>query len=243
MILVGLTLSWHFYRKSILKSKYEQQHKFTLLETKALRAQMNPHFIFNALNSIQSVMILKGEKEANTYLVSFSKLLRHTLDMSNSEYISLKDEIDYLKSYLALENLRLNRDLNYYFDVPDYTDTKEIYIPCMLFQPVVENAIVHGLVPKKNDKKIYIAMTIKDDMLIAEITDNGIGRDAAQRRKENDKPSHKSWATHVMNERINISNSLYQKKISFNIMDLEQDGKPLGTKVILSIPIKMNDLL
>ena len=174
------------------------------MEAKALRAQMNPHFMFNALNGLQSTMILKGEREANKYLGSFSKLLRSSLDMSNSDTISLAEEIDYLNAYLNLEKLRQARELTGEIKViPEDLEIEDIQIPCMLFQPIIENAIMHGLSPKRDgDATIDVLFTEEHGQLVGSVIDNGIGREAAAKLKEKNRKNHKSWATHIMKERI-----------------------------------------
>jgi len=218
-----------------VKSESVRKLRIVQLESKALRAQMNPHFISNALSGIQSVMLLRGEKVANKYFGFFSKLLRLTLLMSNSEDILLRDEIDYLRSYLELEKLRLNDNLKITFDIDSKLDVDHTFIPCMLFQPVVENAVLHGLWPKKMDREIIISFRKQEDVLVGTITDNGIGRDAAKKKKL--KQKYRSWATKIMNDRISLFNKLHKRKINFKISDLKNGNLALGTQVILKIPI------
>ncbi|WP_452225630.1 histidine kinase [Lacinutrix chionoecetis] len=226
-------------RREYLKKTYEQKNKIQQLEAKALRAQMNPHFIFNTLNGMQSVMILKGEREANKYFSAFSKLLRITLDMSNAEYIILKKEISYLKSYLELENLRLNNRIKINFTVDPDLDIDNYCIPCMLFQPVIENAILHGLTPKKENLCLDIEFKLEGTYLIGIVIDSGIGRKNSQKEKVEKASTHKSWSTHIMNERIAISNATMHEKITWKITDLEDSkNNALGTKVVLRIPLK-----
>ncbi|MFD0861661.1 histidine kinase [Sungkyunkwania multivorans] len=236
-LFLGAIYFWNYYKRKQMRMRFKHQNKIAQLEAKALRAQMNPHFIFNALNGMQSVMLLKGEKEANRYFAAFSKLLRLTLDMSNSEFILLRDEITYLKSYLELEKLRLNDELEVIFEVDKKMDVGDLMIPCMLFQPIIENAIVHGLTPKKQDRIIWIGFHEEDGMVHGNIIDNGIGREAAAKINERYRKNHKSWATHIMNERIHIFNDVNKKKISFNILDLREGETPLGTQVTIQIPI------
>lgn len=239
LLISGLVFLFTRYRRKKLQQDYEQKGKIYQLESKALRAQMNPHFIFNTLNGMQSVMLLKGEREANRYFGTFSKLIRQTLDMSNSEYISLLDEIKYLNLYLTLESLRLNNKLITSFNIDPKLSITSQAIPCMLVQPIVENSIIHGLSPKKSDDmQIAISFNLKEnDILKVEVTDNGVGRQAAEEIQKRSRKNHKSWATHIMNERIHISNSINNKKIKFDIEDLFEDQKPAGTKVVLEIPL------
>lgn len=228
-------------RRQQVKKEFDLKGKIIALESKAVRAQMNPHFIFNTLNGMQSVMILKGERAANKYFTAFSKLLRLTLDMSNSEYVLLKNEIIYLNSYLELENLRLDNKINIQFNVDPDLDIENKSIPCMLFQPIIENAIIHGLSPKKEDLNLTINFKKHKNSLLAEVIDNGIGRSLAMKIKQKSKGNHKSWATHIMKERINISNSINKDKITWAIIDLKDETQNAqGTKVVMCIPLKEN---
>ncbi|RZL44814.1 MAG: hypothetical protein EOP00_18945, partial [Pedobacter sp.] len=154
IILVSFFLLFLLYRYNqnrITKKKtLELERNMQQLEYKALKSQMNPHFVFNILNNMQSMMILKGEAEVNKYFVAFSRLLRQTLDISNQEVVSLKEEIGYLNNYLILNNLQFNEELNFAIIVDkNALDTEKIFIPGMLIQPFVENALIHGLSPKK----------------------------------------------------------------------------------------------
>jgi two-component system LytT family sensor kinase len=126
------------------------------LEAKAYRAQMNPHFIFNALNGMQSAMVLGGEEEFNKYITSFSKLLRNTIEMSSVDKISVVDEVAYITNYVNLQGHRLEEKIDLEFNIDPEIDQNEVYLPCMMLQPIVENSIVHGIVPKKGKGKIKI---------------------------------------------------------------------------------------
>ncbi len=237
IFLTSILFIYAYYRRDALLKNIERKHKFAQLEAKALRAQMNPHFIFNSLNGIQSVMILKGEKEANTYMAAFSKLLRLTLEMSSSEYITLKNEVEYLKSYLQLEKIRMNDNLEYDFTLPEKACLEETAIPCMMLQPIVENAIIHGLSSKAGEKKVVITLKTIDGYLIAHVEDNGIGRKAAELKKDQSMSGHRSMATKIMNDRMDITNDLNEKKMSIQIIDLFDNATATGTKVELKIPL------
>ncbi|GAB5401014.1 MAG: hypothetical protein Aureis2KO_25990 [Aureisphaera sp.] len=245
LAVLGVVLALVKLRISLLRKSLKKEEAFQIrikdLEAKALIAQMNPHFIFNALNGIQSVMILEGEREANRYLDSFSKLLRLTLEVSSSSYITLKDEIAYLKSYLQLEEMRLDGNLEVIFNVDEDLDLQGIKIPRMLFQPIIENAIIHGLIPKKEDRVLHISFYGDGSYLTGEVRDNGIGREAAAKRKASRKVSHKSWATRIMAERIKIRNSLHEQQLSFKIEDIYKGEMPAGTRVRLEIPVMQID--
>lgn len=227
------------YRRRRWRERLKQQRIVGQLESKALRGQMNPHFIFNTLNGLQSTMILKGERAANEYLGAFSKLLRSTLDMSKSDVISLSEEINYLQAYLQLENLRQARPITTSIIIaPEDMDMDSIFIPCMIFQPLIENAILHGLAPKRDGiPTVTISFKEEDTHLVGIVTDNGIGREAAAVLKATNRKTHKSWATTIMEERIDIINSFTETNVDFYIEDLYEGGQAVGTKVTMKLPI------
>jgi len=221
------------------KEKYEKEKEIILLKENALKAQMNPHFVFNILNNIQSVMFLKGEVEANKYFGIFSKLLRLTLDISKRELVSLKDEIEYIKHYLVLNNLQMNEQLHFSIEIHEsIQDHKAVFIPGMLIQPFVENAIIHGLAPKEeNNKNIKVSCSKENNYLLFVIQDNGIGREASSLLKKRRQFNYKSWSTTIVNERIEAFNSKEKDKIIIKTEDLMCDGLPAGTKVSLKFKI------
>jgi len=227
------------FRRYRWKEKFEQQRKVDQLESKALRAQMNPHFMFNALNGLQSTMFLKGELEVNKYLGSFSRLLRASLDMSKSDIITLKEEISYLETYLNLEKLRQAKSLETSIIIlPENMDLKKVKLPCMLFQPLLENAILHGLSPKKEgNRKLKITFVKGQNTITGIVEDNGIGREAATILKQKNNKTHKSWATTIMKERIEVINKYADYNVYFHIDDLYKNGKASGTRVSLRIPL------
>ena len=160
------------------KNKEIQLHnnEVAKLEAQALRIQMNPHFIYNALNNVQSVMILKGERESNRYIGMLSKLLRFTLEINTNEKISIKEELEYLEAYTGLQKMRMLEQIDFKITTKFSKDPIEYEIPPMLIQPVVENAIVHGLGPLKNRKGLVsIQFLEQDGFMKVTIEDNGIG--------------------------------------------------------------------
>lgn len=208
------------------------------LEARAYRAQMNPHFIFNALNGMQTAMILRGEEEFNRYVSSFSKLIRNTIEMSSVDKLSLSDEIDYIENYIALQALRLEKEIVLDIQVDNALDKDLTYLPCMMLQPIVENAIVHGLIPMDGVNKIHIRFNKKENYLQCRIQDNGIGRKAAEAQRERYQKTHKSFATQIMKERINIFNYYNKENLDFEIEDLyDANGAATGTAVTLTIPL------
>ncbi|WGK64217.1 histidine kinase [Croceiramulus getboli] len=232
-------LYWRFASNQTRVKRIERRRlQRAKLEVKALRAQMNPHFISNALNGIQSVMLLKGEEEANRYLGAFSRLLRSTLDMSNSELTVLQDELLYINSYLELERFR-QQDLEYNVVVDPQLDLLNTEVPSMLFQPILENAILHGLAPKKNGRKVLnVIFEQQDPKLLCIIEDNGIGRIASAELNRLKMKTHKSWSTAILNERIEIINYFNKNAINYNVEDLQSFGEPSGTRVTMKLPLR-----
>jgi putative methionine-R-sulfoxide reductase with GAF domain len=201
----------------------------------ALRAQMNPHFIFNALNSIQQFILQGNADEANRYLARFSKLQRDILHHCDQHLITLEKEIEMLQLYLQLEQLRFQGDFEFSIEVDDEIDANEIRIPPMLLQPFVENAIWHGLMPRKENRQVQISFQPEGDhLLLCMVQDNGIGRvAAAQNRKE---CSHESKGLLLVNERLRILQQQYQQPFEASITDrLHPDGTAAGTTVTLRV--------
>jgi two-component system, LytTR family, sensor kinase len=208
----------------------------------ALRAQMNPHFIFNALNSIQQY-ILKGDvDQAHKYLSKFSKLQREVLNHCDQNFISLDKEIEMLNLYLELEQLRFSDNFNYSVTLDKEIDPAEIKIPPMILQPFVENAIWHGLMPKKSDRKLSIEFALRtDDLIQCIVRDNGIGRAAAAKIKEEktkNQPGYKSKGLQLVHERLEILRQQYQQPFEVQFSDLTNPvGEVQGTSVSLILYI------
>ncbi len=206
-----------------------------------LRTQMNPHFIFNALNSIQQYILMGNVDEANRYLSKFSKLQREILNNSSEQFIKLEKEIEMLNLYLQLEELRFGHTFSYQIKVSDKIDVAEIPIPTMIIQPFIENAIWHGLMAKIGDKKLSIIFEIVEaDLLLCTIKDNGIGREASAKLKEvriaNEE--HQSKGLSLVYDRLSILQQQYKQIFDAKISDiLDDDAVLLGTQVVLSIYI------
>lgn len=189
LLLVILFITWVITRYWLNSVRKREQEKSTLqqqlhqTEMRALRSQMNPHFIFNAINSIQHYVLTNEKELANKYLVKFSKLMRNILDLSKEEVISLSEELETAKLYLEIESLRFNNAFTFTFSVHPDIDPAIIKLPPLLIQPFVENAIWHGLLPKEGLKELCINVFRNGKMIIIEIDDNGIGREAAKKFK------------------------------------------------------------
>lgn len=166
-------LAYCFFNSKKRMSNFENQ--ISQLESQSLQAQMNPHFIFNVLNNIQSVLILKSEKEINYFMGHLSTLVRLTLNMSKQKFVALSEEIEYLKSYLELQCLRTNSKFDYCFDISFDLDISKIHLPPLLLQPLVENAILHGITPSKHKCILVVSVKEKENGILISVEDNGVG--------------------------------------------------------------------
>ncbi|WP_165823909.1 sensor histidine kinase [Pseudochryseolinea flava] len=228
---ISLAVYWSFKQQ---KKEIQRQHRVTISELRSLRAQMNPHFLFNALNSIQGVLLKQSVEVTQDYLGKFGKLMRTILDHADKSSISIKEELDSITNYLEIEQLRANQ-FQYHIEIDPSLDIYNREIPAMIIQPFVENAIWHGFAHKTDDNQLTIKFTNGlDDETFIEIIDNGIGRKKAQSLRSS---KHKSKGIQLVRERIEILNYKAQHKISLAFIDLEDaDGNHPGTKVVISIP-------
>jgi tetratricopeptide (TPR) repeat protein len=218
-----------------LKTEFKKQ--LAQAETKALRAQMNPHFIFNCLNSINSFIIDGKHEIASDYLINFSKLIRLILDNSRSETISLEKELEALKLYILLEAARFDNKFKCVYRIAENLDPSMIMIPPMLLQPFIENAIWHGLMHKETEGTITLEIKNEnEEFLNISIIDDGIGREKAAELKSKS-VTHKSHGLKVTSQRIEMMNKLNSTGAHVNIIDLkDQQGHASGTRVELIIP-------
>ena len=241
-LIFGFTI-WYFKRNIKLREKerlaelekISLERELIAINLTALRSQMNPHFIFNALNSIQD-LILKQDTEASyDYIVMFAELVRNTLSYSNQDFISIEKELDFLKVYLTLEKLRFGDVFNYTID---FNETESIEVPSLLIQPFIENALVHGLMHKSGDKKLYIAFRIEHKVLKCIIIDNGIGREKASEIANRQGNHHQSFALQAIQKRLEIFNKQSNEHVGYIIEDVYNNNTSTGTKVILTMPYK-----
>jgi len=239
ILLGGLVLFALFAIRYRMKLKSGYDKKMKEIEMRALRAQMNPHFIFNCLGSINRYIVKSDTKTASNYLTKFAKLIRLILDNSASDHISLDSEIQTLQLYLDMESLRFDRGFDYEIEKGDNLEGTDIQLPSMLIQPYVENAIWHGLLQKEEKGKLWVRFKkINGHMLQAEIEDNGIGRQRAAELKSKSSVKHKSYGMQISSDRIQIINNLYKLNNSVTIHDLiDEKGEATGTKIILNIPV------
>ena len=215
------------------------EHKIAETEMIALRAQMNPHFIFNCLNSIKLYTLENDSQTASEYLTKFSQLIRLVLENSRSEKVTLQKELETLKLYIELEAMRFKDKVQYKINVVPHIDQQYIEIPPLLLQPYVENAIWHGLMHKPEGGNITIDIAQPTEYLLhIEITDDGIGRQMAGQHKSKSATRQKSFGLKMTSERLDAINHIYQTKTEVKIVDLiDTEGNAAGTKVIIEIPL------
>ncbi|NTW32047.1 MAG: histidine kinase [Bacteroidetes bacterium] len=226
-------------KHEIEKKVLEIEKQLFDLEQKSLRLQMNPHFIFNSLNSIQSFIVNNDSDKAIHYLAKFAQLMRLILSNSSEPFVPIKDELKALTYYMEIENLRFGNKFEYSIKIDPEIDDDFIGIPPMVIQPYVENAILHGIIHKKGKGKISISFTMQDESLICHVEDDGVGREKSAELKANSGLKHKSKGMIITKERLEILNKQVKGRISVNVMDLKnKDGFPVGTKVEIIIPFK-----
>lgn len=234
LIITGLVL-FYLIREKQKRQLQKSQNILNIYMQQALRLQMNPHFIFNSLHSIQSYILDNNIDLSIKYISKFADLMRIILHNSREQFISLKEEIDALQLYIELEALRFKNDFNFEIDVDYKINLLEVKIPALLLQPYVENAIRHGLSHKKNNRNLVIRISQKNNHILCSIEDNGIGR--ARAEQLNNLNTHSgSSGMQITSKRIELFNYLYKKEMGVNIVDLtDERGKPNGTKIQIEL--------
>ena len=239
-ILIGMGFyTFHRFRQRKKEKEYRLKKKMQDLEMMALRAQMNPHFIFNCLTSIQYHIMRADSKNASTYLHKFSTLIRQTLQNSAASVISLREEVKLLELYMDLEKLRFGGKMEYRIELSPELEPDRQFIPSMIIQPYVENAIKHGIGPLENDKGIILVRFRRASAYIeCMIEDNGPGIGASRSRSELSEEGHRSMGTSITENRIDTLNLLRKEKIRLRIIDKEEAGRAeSGTIIQLYFPI------
>ena len=220
-------------KRKVAVEKVITEKKLTELEMQALKAQINPHFVFNCLNSIKGFIFDRDYKQADKYLDKFADLMRSTIDNSDASIISLQNEISYLDNYLQLEKLRFEDKFNYAIAVKEDIDTEQVFVPAMLLQPYVENAIRHGMRFLENKKgQININVKKENNFIVCEIDDNGIGREKAAALKSKMHVEYQSKGMNISRRRAelyNIEQMVTDKK--------DQSGNASGTTITVKIPV------
>jgi LytS/YehU family sensor histidine kinase len=224
------------------RAKADLEKKLFLLQAKALNAQMNPHFIFNCLNSIKSLVQMNENGQAVDYLNLFAKLTRSLMQYSEKFAVSLHDELNICRWYIELEKLRFGSKVQVEFLVDDEIDTTQITVPVLLIQPFIENAVWHGLVPKqKGNGLLAVKVNEHGRNLLCTIEDNGIGRAAAMRMNGLTR-AHQSKGMSLSQERINLHNRQQENKVNIRVADkFDDDGEPDGTLVTITFINYRND--
>jgi LytS/YehU family sensor histidine kinase len=199
---------------------------------------MNPHFVFNCLGSISSFIVQNGTDSAIKYLSKFSKLMRLTLEYSKESLIPIDKEMESLQNYLELEQLRFNNVFEFKLSKSNEIED-DMAIPPLLLQPFVENAIIHGLIPKKENGTISVDFSIEKDSLVCTILDNGIGFEKSKEIKENLVAIHKSMALDITKKRLEMMEASTAQKAKVEIKEIKNElGVIQGTKVVLNLPIQ-----
>jgi ligand-binding sensor domain-containing protein len=243
LLFIGLVIGVIFRIRLNQLKKEQQRETRTQIEIaknelKALRAQMNPHFLFNSLNSIQQFILNHHEDEAVFYLNRFARLMRMILNYSEKQTITLKEEIDALKIYIDLEKMRFSNKFDYEIKIDEHIDSEYEQIPTMLLQPFIENAILHGLTPSDKQGFLKIHFYQRDNFMHAMVEDNGIGRVRSAEMNRDSHKSHTSMGMKITRERLKLLESTQQTTYKAQITDLyDQNGKPCGTRVEITWPI------
>ena len=239
LILCGLFCSIAVITLLIMRhQRLLTQHKIIELKQKNLNQQMNPHFVYNCLTSIQSFIFHNDISNSLEYLSKFSKLMRKILESSQNQYMSVQDEIDVLTLYLTLESIRFKGKFDYEITVDDKIDPILFKIPSLLIQPFVENSIWHGIQNKDGKGRIEVAFNLSDKAIFCTIEDNGIGRDHAEMLKNKVISSHISLGASITQARIKLLKSLYGNKLGIRYIDLKDfNNRAAGTRVEIFLPI------
>ncbi len=235
--LLVLGIIFLIYNRNQLKKTLTLQKELAEYEQKALHLQMNPHFVFNCLGSISSFILQNGTDSAIKYLAKFSKLMRLTLEYSKESLIPIDKEIESLQNYLELEQLRFNNSFD--FSITKSTEIEDdVALPPLLLQPFVENAIIHGVIPKKKKGQIKVDFQIDNDSLVCTIEDDGVGCETSKKAKENSVSVHKSMAIDIIKKRLEMIASSTHKNATISIEEINTNDNNSGTKVVLKLPIQ-----
>jgi sensor histidine kinase YesM len=242
-LVFSLILFFITRRNKRMRAKLEQANRFQKqlaeLEQLALQSQMNPHFIFNCLNSIQQYILTNEKEKANLYLSKFSSLIRQTLDISAQKTITVAEEISYLRRYLDMELMRFGNNFEYTIKTENIIDPNSLEIPALLLQPFVENAIRHGIRFKDDGKgEILITFSLKENALHCQIKDNGVGREKALEFRSKQHIEYQSKGMGLTSKRINLLNTVNEKKIFVTVLDLKnKDNIAAGTSIEITMPV------
>lgn len=244
LTLAGIIVSILISRAIIKNIKRKELAKNQLINSqlKAIRAQMNPHFMYNTLNSIQDLILQNDIKNTNYYLSKFSLLMRQILDFSEEETVLLSEETEMLKNYLELEKLRFGSDFTFSLNIAENIDISRTYIPSLIVQPYVENAVKHGLLHKKGFKKLDITFHSVNEFLEIRIEDNGIGRKRSAEIKQRSGILHKSFSGNAVQKRLALLNNNNKQKIEVIISNINEKEEDTGTRVTIILSVNSKQL-
>ncbi len=225
------------YNRTQLKKRLTLQKELAEYEQKALHLQMNPHFVFNCLGSISSFIVQNGTDSAIKYLSKFSKLMRLTLEYSKESLIPIDKEMESLQNYLELEQLRFDHGFD--FSITKDKDIEDdVALPPLLVQPFVENAIIHGIIPKKSKGHVSVDFSLRDDALMCIIVDDGMGITTSKKNKEHSVVAHKSMALDIIKKRLEMISSSTSQEATVTLNEINNNGEVRGTKVALKLPLQ-----
>lgn len=233
--LLGAVILLLLFFGLIVKALYSIKTKNKEIALQSLRREMNPHFIFNSLNSVNQFISQNKELEANKYLTSYSNLMRNMMENSNKDFVTLSNEIEQLKKYLDLEHLRFQDKFDYQIIADENLDIETTFVPNMIIQPHLENAIWHGLRYRETKGKLLLRFTLKKGKIGVIIDDDGIGLTKSQELKTRNQKVHQSRGLTNTKERITLLNELYKTNISFNVS--EKITPETGTIVEINFPL------
>jgi two-component sensor histidine kinase len=236
--LLKLSKSWFAVsrmQKMVLEAEMQKtrhERERLELEARALRAQMNPHFIYNCMNSIKALIQNDEKQKSIDYLTTFSKLIRTLFNNSDKRQITLFDELETCKLYTQLEAMRLNGKLEYHFEVDNNLDVKSVMVPALILQPFIENAIWHGIAPKESGK-VSVEVTGDGEKIVCAVDDNGIGRELSKQNKPGNPMMHQSKGINLSQARLDLEKSLSERNTSVSIIDKPGAAGTGGTRVII----------
>ena len=238
LMLYGILVGGQFNFLKLKESRAAQQstelqNQLLQVESKALRAQMNPHFIFNCLNSIKSLIQEAANKQAVHYLNLFSKFIRQVLHHSEEKQITLEEELEMSRLYIEMEKLRFEKSFTYSVEIDPAVDTSFFKVPPMILQPFLENAIWHGLMPKDGEREIKLEIRAEGEGVKCIVEDNGIGREQAAALNLNRQHRHRSFGTRLILDRLQVNKDLFDSHFVVNIIDKIVHNQSAGTRVEL----------
>jgi LytS/YehU family sensor histidine kinase len=220
------------------KTRGEFLERVSASEMKALRSQMNAHFLYNSLNAIRLLVLQNDSDNAEKYLVKFARLMRFILDNSRQEWVSLASELNQLELYIELEQLRFDNSFDFSIQTDASLQKEAISIPSMIIQPYIENAILHGIAHKTGKGLILLSLKPVNNQLECTVEDNGVGREKAAMLKQNNISSHNSIGLIMTEERLQLISEMTGKEATVTMIDKFSDtGAPAGTKVIVRLPL------